>query len=99
MHVDSPATVIQIAENRGVYSIGFQSIEARQIAPKGWITGLGFDWGPYMTETARQVMAGKFKGAMVRQGLAEKVMVVAPYGDSVRQAVREGANAASGKVP
>jgi basic membrane protein A len=29
MHVDSPATVIQTAESRGVYSIGFQSIEAR----------------------------------------------------------------------
>ena len=28
MHVDSPATVIQVAESRGVYSIGFQSIEA-----------------------------------------------------------------------
>ncbi len=35
MHVDSPATVIQVAESRGAYSIGFQSIEARALAPKG----------------------------------------------------------------
>ncbi len=44
MHVDSPATVIQVAESRGAYSIGFQSIEARALAPKGWLTGLGFTW-------------------------------------------------------
>jgi basic membrane protein A and related proteins len=98
MHVDSPATIIQIAENRGAYSIGFQSVEARQIAPKGWITGLGFNWGPYMTETAKQVIAGTFKGAMVRRGLGEKMLVVAPYGDIVPQNVRDAVNAAADKV-
>ena len=71
MHVDSPATVIQIAESRGVYSIGFQSIEARALAPKGWLTGLGFTWGPFMTATAKSVIAGTFKPAMVREGLGE----------------------------
>ena len=71
MHVDSPATVIQAAESRGVHSIGFQSVEARALAPKGWITGLGFTWGPFMTETAKSVMAGTFKPAMVREGLGK----------------------------
>jgi basic membrane protein A and related proteins len=33
MHVDSPATIIQIAEGRGIYSIGFQSLEASLPAP------------------------------------------------------------------
>jgi basic membrane lipoprotein Med (substrate-binding protein (PBP1-ABC) superfamily) len=98
MHVDSPATIIQIAENRGVFSIGFNSVEARQIAPKGWITGLGFDWGPYMTGVARQVMAGSFKGSMVRQGLAEKMLVVAPFGAAVPQPVRDAVLAAADKV-
>jgi basic membrane protein A and related proteins len=98
MHVDSPATIIQIAENRGAYSIGFQSIEARQLAPKGWITGLGFNWGPYMIETAQQVIAGSFKGTMVRRGLGEKMLVVAPFGDSVPQPVRDAVNTAADKV-
>ena len=98
MHVDSPATIVQIAENRGVYSIGFQSIEARQLAPRGWLTGLGFDFGPYMTATAKQVMAGTFKGGMVRQGLAEKMMVVAPFGPAVPQDTRDAVNAAADKV-
>ena len=39
MHVDSPATVISVAEGKGAYSIGFQSLEARSLAPKGWVTG------------------------------------------------------------
>ena len=98
MHVDSPATIIQIAENRGASSIGFQSIEARQLAPKGWICGLGFNWGPYMTATAKQVMAGTFKGTMVRQGLAEKMLVVAPFGDSVSKEARAAVEAAAAKV-
>jgi basic membrane protein A and related proteins len=98
MHVDSPATIIQIAENRGVRSIGFQSIEARQLAPKGWVSGLGFNWGPYMTEVAQQVIAGTFKGTMVRRGLGEKMLVVAPYGDAVTPEVRAAVDAAAAKV-
>src|SRR5271154_5130638 len=61
MHVDSPATIIQTAESRGVCSIGFQSTAARTLAPKGWITGLGFTWGPFMTATAKSVIDGNFK--------------------------------------
>src|SRR5271169_4979916 len=80
MHVDSPATIIQTAEGRGVYSIGFQSTDARALAPKGWITGLGFTWGPFMTRTAQSVIAGTFKPGMVRQGLGQGMMTVAPFG-------------------
>jgi basic membrane protein A and related proteins len=97
MHVDSPATIIQIAESRGAMSIGFQSIEAKQLAPKGWITGLGFSWGGFMTDTAKSVMAGTFKGGMVRQGL-ESMLVTAPFGASVPDDVKELANAAAGKI-
>jgi basic membrane lipoprotein Med (substrate-binding protein (PBP1-ABC) superfamily) len=60
MHVDSPATVLQMAESGGAYSIGFQSLAAKSLAPKGWITGLGFTWGPFMTEAAKTVIAGSF---------------------------------------
>src|SRR6202042_771722 len=49
MHVVSPATITQPAASRNAYAIGFQSIEAAQLAPKFWITGLGFTWGPFMT--------------------------------------------------
>ena len=99
MHVDSPATIIGLAESRAVMSIGFQSVEARQLAPKGWITGLGFTWGDFMTETAKSVMAGRFKPAMVRRGLGS-MLVLAPFGasvpDDVKQLVTDAASKVSG---
>jgi len=98
MHVDSPATIIQVAESRNVHSIGFQSVEARQLAPKGWITGLGFTWGPFMTETAKSVMAGSFKPAMVRQGVGQGMMAVAPFGSTVPADVQALVTDAANKV-
>jgi basic membrane protein A len=97
MHVDSPATVIQAAENRGAYSIGFQSVEAHALAPKGWITGLGFTWGPFMTETAKSVMAGTFKPAMVREGLGQMI-AIAPFGSAVPETTQAAVIAAADKV-
>src|SRR5471030_1694225 len=98
MHVDSPATIIQTAENRGVYSIGFQSTEARALAPKGWLTGLGFTWGQFMTATAKSVIAGTFKPAMVREGLGEGMMAVAPFGTAVPADVRGLVMAAADRI-
>jgi basic membrane protein A and related proteins len=97
MHVDSPATVIQSAESRGAYSIGFQSLAAEKLAPKGWLTGLGFTWGPFMTETAKSVIAGTFKPAMVREGLGQ-MMAVAPFGPAVSEPVRALVTASADKV-
>jgi basic membrane protein A and related proteins len=98
MHVDSPATVLQAAESRGVYSIGFQSLAAQKLAPKGWITGLGFTWGPFMTTTAKSVIAGSFKPAMVRDGLGQGMMKIAPFGTAVPEPVRTLVIAAADKV-
>jgi len=97
MHVDSPATIIQAVEARGGMSIGFQSIEARALAPKGWLTGLGFTWAPFFKEIAQSVMAGRFSAAAVYQGLGEMV-AVAPYGDAVPPEVRKLVEEAATKV-
>lgn len=99
MHVDSPATIVRIAEKRGVYSIGFQSITARKLAPKGWITGLGFTWGPFMTATAKSVIDGTFKGKMVIEGLGKGGMLaVAPFGPAVPPDVRTLVLASADKI-
>lgn len=89
MHVDSAATVVQTAESRGAYSIGFQSSAVQQFAPKGWITGLGFTWGGIMTDAAKMVMEGKFKSAHYRGGVAEGYMAIAPFGPAVPKDVQE----------
>ena len=98
MHVDSPATIIQMAERRGVRSIGYPAVEAREVAPDGWITGLGFSFGSYMTRIANNVISGKFEGEMVRHGLAEGMVVLAPFGDSVPDDVRAEVNTAADRI-
>jgi basic membrane lipoprotein Med (substrate-binding protein (PBP1-ABC) superfamily) len=98
MHVDSPTTVIQTAESRGVYSIGFESLGAQKLAPKGWLTGLGFTWGPFMTTTAKSVIAGNFKPAMVRDGLGRGMLVIAPFGNAVPDAVKTLVISAGDKI-
>ena len=97
MHVDSPATIIRAVEARGGMSVGFQSIEARALAPKGWLSGIGFNWTPFFTETAKKVMAGKFRGEAVYQGLG-KMVVVAPFGPSVPADVQALVNKAAVEV-
>jgi len=98
MHVDSPATVIQTAEARGAMSIGFQSIEARVLAPKGWITGLGFNWAPYFTEVAKSVIAGTFTPESTHLGLGQGMVVMAPFGAAVPSSVRQVVTAAADKI-
>jgi basic membrane protein A and related proteins len=97
MHVDSPASVISVAESQGIYSIGFQSLAARSLAPKGWITGLGLTWGPFMTATAKSVIAGTFKPAMVREGLGQMI-AMAPFGTAVPEATRTEVLTAADKI-
>ena len=97
MHVDSPATIIQTVEARGGMSIGFQSLEARALAPRGWITGLGFTWTPFFTEVAKSVIAGKFRGEAVYQGLGGMV-AIAPFGAAVPPAVQAQVNKAAAEV-
>ena len=43
--VDSPITVVQTAEKRGAYSVGYHYLGVQKFAPKGWISGVAFTWG------------------------------------------------------
>ena len=44
--VDSPITVVQAAEKRGAYSVGYHYLGVQKFAPKGWVSGIAFTWGP-----------------------------------------------------
>lgn len=92
MHVDSPATVISTAESRGVYSIGFQSLEAQKFAPNYWITGTGFTLGGKLTWVASTVIDKTWKPIFKRWGIAEGGMAVAPFGPKVPQKVKDAVN-------
>ena len=92
MHVDAPGTVIQTAEAKGVYSIGFQSLAAQKFAPKYWISGAGFTLGGKMTWFASSVMDKSWKPIFLRCGLADKCMAIAPFGPNVPQEVKDKVN-------
>ncbi len=92
MHVDSPATVISTAESRGIYSIGFQSLEAQKFAPKYWITGVGFTLGDKLTWVASTVIDGTWEPIFKRWGMDEGAMQIAPFGPEVPQEVEDAVN-------
>jgi len=92
MHVDAPGTIIQAAEARGVYSIGFQSLAAQQFAPEYWITGTGFTFGGVMTWMAQSVIDGTWEPKFIRCSIGEGCMALAPFGPNVPQEVQDKVN-------
>ena len=98
MHVDAPGAIIQAAETRGVYSIGFQSVEAKKFAPTKWICGTGFTFGDKLIEVAQDVIDGTYVGAIKYWGWNEGAMALAEWGPDVPQAVRDAVLAAKAKL-
>jgi basic membrane protein A len=97
MHVDSPATIVQTVEARGAMSIGFQSVEARVLAPKGWITGLGFTWTRYFKDVANDVLKNQFASSATYRGLGH-MLALAPFGDAVPEDVRKQVTETAAKI-
>jgi basic membrane lipoprotein Med (substrate-binding protein (PBP1-ABC) superfamily) len=93
MVVDSPITVVQTAEKRGAYSIGFHYIGLAKFAPKGWISGIAFTWGPLYTRFAQQVMDGTWKSESIFGDLSSDYLQIAPFGDTVPKEIVDLVNA------
>ena len=89
MHVDSPSTIIQTAESRGVYSIGYQSLAAQQFAPEYWLTGVGFTLGGKMTWLTQSVIDKTWEPIFLRCGVSDGCMTIAPFGPKVPQEVQD----------
>jgi basic membrane lipoprotein Med (substrate-binding protein (PBP1-ABC) superfamily) len=81
--VDSPITVVQAAEKRGAFSVGYHYIGVQKFAPKGWISGVAFTWGDLYTRFAKQVMDGTWKSEALLGNLASDYLTIAPFGPSV----------------
>jgi basic membrane protein A len=83
MIVDSPGTVVEEADKRNIMSLGFHCLCVQSVAGKGWLTGVGFVWGPLFTQFAKQVMNGTWKSANVVGTLQQGYSRLAPYGPLV----------------
>ncbi len=81
--VDSPITVVQVAEKRNAYAMGFHSLAAQKFAPKGWISGVAFTWGNLYTRFVRDVLAGTFKSENILGSLKDDFLTLAPFGPAV----------------
>ena len=89
MHIDSPGTVISTAEERGVYSIGFQSNAAQQFAPEYWISGIGYTLGDTLTWLTSNVIDGTWEPIFLRCGIGDGCMEMAPFGVNVPKDVQD----------
>lgn len=83
MIVDSPITVVKTAEERGIYSIGFHSSALTQFAPKGWLTGVAYQWGGLYTRLVKSVMDKTWKSEHIRGGIETDYVTLADYGPGV----------------
>ncbi|WP_326640693.1 BMP family ABC transporter substrate-binding protein [Streptosporangium sp. NBC_01755] len=87
-HQDCTATVIKATEAAGKFTVGYHA-DASSIAPKGWLTGSQWNWGPLYADIVKTARAGTFTGskynANFRVGYktGDNPFVQSPYGPPV----------------
>jgi basic membrane protein A and related proteins len=82
--VDSPLTYAQTAEKRGVYAIG-KDVNIQDRAPKAWLTGASWNWGPMMTQLVKDINADTWEPGHVRGTLKNGDVVLDPFGPNVSE--------------
>jgi simple sugar transport system substrate-binding protein len=102
MHVDSPKVIIETAEKRGIFSSGFHVAQSN-LAPKGYLTGTAWDFPSVYAQYVEMIKAGKtLQGGdiphLIRGGLKEKFVKLAPYGPAVSAATQKAAESTKAKL-
>ncbi len=86
--VDSPMTIAQTAEKRGIHVVG-KDVDVSHLAPKAVLTGASWNWGPMMLKLVREIQAGTWKPSHVRGDLKDGTVVLDKFGPAVPEAVRK----------
>jgi simple sugar transport system substrate-binding protein/basic membrane protein A len=95
-HQDCTGTVIKAAEAKGAYTVGYH-YDAQSLAPKGWLTGSEWNWGPLYIAMVKNILAGKFTGGPFNTNYSlgyaggsgiPSPMDLAPFGPSVKPATK-----------
>ena len=79
MYQDSPAPLVA-AQEAGKFAVGNNS-DARQHAPKAFLTAPVWNWGAYYTKAVQQVLDGTWKSEQYWGGMNEKIVDIAPLAD------------------
>jgi basic membrane protein A and related proteins len=96
-HVDSPKVIVQTAEKRGIYSIGYHASQAA-LAPKGYLTGAEWNWSTVYEAYIKNLRAGGPLEHLVRGGLKEGFVKSSPYGAAVSDEAKTAAEAVRAKM-
>lgn len=83
------ATGVQVAGEKGAWSIGYASDMAK-FAPRRHLTAFTLDWSSVYVGAARAVAAGTWRSTVRWQGLAEGVVRMSPYNTAIPAGVRTG---------
>jgi simple sugar transport system substrate-binding protein/basic membrane protein A len=105
-HQDCTGTIIKAAEAKGAYSVGYH-FNAHALAPKGWLTGSEWKWGPLYAAMVKNILAGKFAGGKFNTNYSlgfsggsgiPSPMDLAPFGPSVKAPTKTKVSAAKKKI-
>lgn len=58
-HQDCTGTILRAAEAAGVASIGYH-YDGSEVAPRGWLVGSAWAWGPLFIDIMRTIVRGSF---------------------------------------
>jgi basic membrane lipoprotein Med (substrate-binding protein (PBP1-ABC) superfamily) len=97
MHQDCPKPVIEVADRRGVYVVGYHA-DGSSVSPKAWITGSEWVWGPTMLQLVDEALHAKYKPSVLRYGPPDGVVDLAPFGTSVTKEAATEINALKADV-
>lgn len=100
--VDNLKVVISTAEKRGVFSCGYH-INQSNLAPKGYLTGVEWNWAKIYSNYAEMIQSGKtlMNGGIphiIRGGLKEEFCKLSPYSSVVSAEAQKDAEAAKAKL-
>jgi basic membrane protein A and related proteins len=91
-HVNSPKVVIEAAEKRGIRTCGYHTSQ-EDLAPRGYLTGAEWNWGPVYTDYVTTVLAGETLPGTIRGGLKDGIVATSPYGPGAGAGARRAAEA------
>ncbi len=97
MHLDSPITVAQVAEKYGVMTVGYHA-DLQKFAPKGYLTGMMWNWGPLYVQIAKSVLNNTWKPGNYRYEMKDDYAKLSPFGPKVPAKVRQEALSAVDKI-
>lgn len=93
----APTTIVKTAESHKTYVVGCYT-DDRAFAPKCWLTGVSFNWGPFYAKTASSVLDGSWKNGIRICDMSGQDVKLSSFGPAVPEAVRKEVLAAKQKI-